>query len=151
VRLTAYTVNTIANNSPFRYSFDDSIKQLKETLGDKIHPLTFAACVEWGKQTSEYIKAKSLKSVVISDDAKARHIYTQVEKLEDVLELKKARVMIVRAAMGEGKTQKVGRGLRDMAEQNGQSFFALTHSSALVTELCKRLKLTPYKKVQEIA
>jgi hypothetical protein len=50
--------------------------------------------------------------------------------------------------MGEGKTQKVGRGLRDMAEQNGQSFVALTHSSALVTELCKRLKLTPYKKVQ---
>ncbi|WP_297923629.1 hypothetical protein [uncultured Agitococcus sp.] len=149
VRLTAYTVNTIANNSPFRYSFDDSIKQLKETLGDKIHPLTFAACVEWGKQTSEYIKAKSLKSVVISDDAKARHIYTQVTRLEDVLELKEGRVLIVRAAMGEGKTQKVGRGFRDMAERNGQRFAALTHSSVLVEELCDRLKLTSYNKVQE--
>ena len=149
VRLTAYTVNTIANNSPFRYSFDDSIKQLKETLGDKIHPLTFAACVEWGKQTSENIKAKSLKSIVISDDAKARHIYTQVTRLEDVLELKEARVMIVRAATGEGKTQKVGRGFRDLAERNGQRFAAFTHRSALVDELCDRLKLTSYNKVQE--
>lgn len=149
IRLTAYTVNTIANNSPFRYSFDDSIKLLKETLGDKIHPLTFAACAEWGKQTGEHIKAKALKSIVISDDAKARHIHTQVARLEDVLELKEGRVLIVRAAMGEGKTQKVGRGLRDMAEQDGQSFFALTHRSALVTELCKRLKLTPYKKAQK--
>ena len=149
VRLTAYTVNTIANNSPFRYSFDDSIKQLKETLGDKIHPLTFAACVEWGKQTGEHIKAKALKSIVISDDAKARHIYTQVTRLEDVLELKEGRVLIVRAAMGEGKTQKVGRGFRDMAERNGQRFAALTHRSALVEELCDRLNLTSYNKVQE--
>mgnify|MGYP000293568527 FL=1 len=149
ISMTAYTVNLIANNAPFRYGYDDSIKLLKDILGEKIHPLTFAACVEWGRQTSEYIKAKSLKSVVISDDAKARHIYTQVEKLEDVLELKKARVMIVRAAMGEGKTQKVGRGLRDMAEQSGQRFAAFTHRSALVDELCDRLKLTSYNKVQE--
>ena len=149
VRLTAHTVNLLANNSLFRYSFDDSIKRLKETLGDKIHPLTFAACVEWGKQTSEDIKAKALKSIVISDDAKARHIYTQVTRLEDVLELKEGRVLIVRAAMGEGKTQKVGRGFRDMAERNGQRFAALTHSSVLVEELCDRLKLTSYNKVQE--
>ena len=149
VRLTAYTVNTIANNSPFRYSFDDSIKQLKETLGDKIHPLTFAACVEWGKQTGEHIKAKALKSIVISDDAKARHIYTQVAQLEDVLTQQQARVLIVRAAMGEGKTQKVGRGFRNMAERNEQRFAALTHRSALVMELCDRLKLTPYKKAQK--
>ena len=149
VRLTAYTVNTIANNSPFRYSFDDSIKLLKETLGDKIHPLTFAACVEWGKQTGEHIKAKALKSIVISDDAKARHIYTQVAQLEDVLTQQQARVLIVRAAMGEGKTQKVGRGFRNMAERNEQRFAALTHRSALVEELCDRLKLTSYNKVQE--
>ncbi|HQV23106.1 MAG TPA: hypothetical protein PLJ88_08480, partial [Agitococcus sp.] len=149
VRLTAYTVNTIANNSPFRYSFDDSIKLLKETLGDKIHPLTFAACAEWGKQTGEHIKAKALKSIVISDDAKARHIYTQVAQLEDVLTQQQARVLIVRAAMGEGKTQKVGRGFRNMAERNEQRFAALTHRSALVEELCDRLKLTSYNKVQE--
>ena len=142
-------MNTIANNSPFRYSFDDSIKLLKETLGDKIHPLTFAACAEWGKQTGEHIKAKALKSIVISDDAKARHIYTQVAQLEDVLTQQQARVLIVRAAMGEGKTQKVGRGFRNMAERNGQSFVALTHRSALVMELCDRLKLTPYKKAQK--
>ena len=106
MRLTAYTVNTIANNSPFRYSFDDSIKQLKETLGDKIHPLTFAACAEWGKQTGEHIKAKALKSIVISDDAKARHIYTKVARLEDVLELEQGRVLIVRAAMGKARLKK---------------------------------------------
>ena len=83
---------------------------------------------------------------MISDDAKARHIYTQVvAQLEDVLDRRRACVDC-QGCNGEGKTQKVGRGFRDKAEQNGQSFVALTHRSALVMELCDRLKLTPYKK-----
>jgi len=150
VRLTAYTVNTIANNSPFRYSFDDSIKQLKETLGDKIHPLTFAACVEWGRQTSEYIKRKAQKSIVISEDVKARHIYQKIDKIANAIPLNTARVMVVRVAMGEGKTRILGKGLCDLAKHNGQRFAALTHRSALVDELCRVLGLTHYKNVGEL-
>jgi len=150
VRLTAHTVNLLANNSPFKYCFDESIKQLKETLGDKIHPLTFAACVEWGKQTSEYIKHKSQKSIVISEDVKARHIYKKIDKIANAIPLNNARVMVVRVAMGEGKTRILGKGLCDLAKQNGQRFAALTHRSALVDELCRVLGLTHYKNVGEL-
>ena len=147
ISMTAYTVNIIANNSPFRYSFDDSVKRLKETLGDKIHPLTFAACVEWGRQTSEYIKRKAQKSIVISEDVKARHIYQNIDKIANAIPLNSARVMVVRVAMGEGKTRIFGKGLCDLAKQNGQRFAALTHRSALVDELCRVLGLTHYKNV----
>ena len=51
--------------------------------------------------------------------------------------------------MGKARP-KVGRGFRNMAEQNEQRFVALTHRSALVEELCDRLKLTPYKKHKTI-
>jgi putative DNA primase/helicase len=150
ISMTAYTVNLIANNAPFRYGYDDSIKLLKETLGDKIHPLTFAACVEWGKQTGEHIKAKALKSIVISDDAKARHIYQKIDKIANAIPLNTARVMVVRVAMGEGKTRILGKGLCDLAKHNGQRFAALTHRSALVDELCRVLGLTHYKNVGEL-
>jgi len=150
ISMTAYTVNLIANNAPFRYGYDDSIKLLKDILGDKIHPLTFAACVEWGRQTSEYIKLKSQKSIVISEDVKARHIYQKIDKISNAIPLNRARVMLVRVAMGEGKTRILGKGLCDLAKHNGQRFAALTHRSALVDELCRVLGLTHYKKVGEL-
>ena len=150
VKLTAYTVNLVANNAPFRYSFDDSIAQLKDVLGDKIHPLTFAACVEWGRQTGAYIKARAAKSIVISEEVKARHVHRTIDKVANAIPLNEARVMVVRVAMGEGKTAILGRGLRDLAQKENKRFAALTHRSALVDEMCRVLDLTHYQNVGEL-
>ena len=150
VKLTAYTVNLVANNAPFRYSFDDSIAQLKDILGDKIHPLTFAACIEWGRQTGAYIKARAAKGIVISEEVKARHIHQTIDKVANAIPLNEARVMVVRVAMGEGKTAILGRGLRDLAQKENKRFAALTHRSALVDEMCRVLDLTHYQNVGEL-
>ena len=54
--------------------------------------------------------------------------------------MNKARVMLVRVAMGEGKTALFGRGVCDHAKQKKLRFAALTHSSALVDEACELSK-----------
>ena len=149
VSLTAHTVNMLIHNAPFKYVFKECIEQLKSVLGDAIHPLTFAACVKWGQQTGDYIKAKSLKGVTISDDVKARHHYKQINKIADAIPLNTARLIVVRVAMGEGKTKVLGQGLRNLAAHQNKRFAALTHRAALVEELCNVLNLTPYNKVQE--
>ncbi|HMU89045.1 MAG TPA: hypothetical protein PKC11_15645, partial [Agitococcus sp.] len=87
---------------------------------------------------------------MISDDAKARHIYQKIDKIANAIPLNTARVMVVRVAMGEGKTRILGKGLCDLAKHNGQRFAALTHRSALVDELCRVLGLTHYKNVGEL-
>ena len=59
-----------------------------------------------GQTNRRAYKGESIKSIVISDDAKARHIYTQVAQLEDVLTQQQGRVLIVRAAMGKARLKK---------------------------------------------
>ena len=147
VSMAAHTVNLLANGTPFRYCFNDRIKKLESKLDNHIHPFTFTALRKWGEMTSQYIKARACSSVVISDEVKARHFYEKIDKLADAIPMNKARVMLVRVAMGEGKTALFGRGVCDHAKQKKLRFAALTHRSALVEEMCRVLNLTSYKDV----
>ena len=100
------------------------------------------------KQTGEHIKAKALKSIVISDDAKARHIYTQVVQLEDAPDKQQARVCLSGLHGKARSKKKVGRGFRDMVNVTNNAPLALTHRSALVMESWQT-KINLYNKVQE--
>jgi hypothetical protein len=75
------------------------------------------------------------------------HERNQVEQLAPLPdhELEKGGVFAIRAPMGSGKTQEVGRPVVDWAKQNDRSVMAIAHRISLVAEMARRLGLSDYR------
>jgi len=75
------------------------------------------------------------------------HMCEQVNSLcpipVDLLE--KGGVFAIRAPMGAGKTQEIGRPLANWARNTHRSFMAIAHRVSLVAEMARRLGLSDYR------
>ena len=136
-----------ASNSPFRYPFELTCQIVSDAAGDKIHPLTAHACRTWARGVRDRIKERAEQSIKISDKIKRRHIVTAVDDLSVLVEHQKARVMLVRAGCGTGKTAIVGKGISDLARVQGSRFAVLLHRISLAVECARVLRCTNYNDV----
>lgn len=77
----------------------------------------------------------------------AEHQCEQVDRLAQLPDrlLDEGGVFAIRAPMGSGKTQHIGRPLSDWARKNGYSFIAIAHRVSLVAEMARRLGLSDYR------
>ena len=77
----------------------------------------------------------------------AEHQCEQVDRLAQLPDdlLDEGGIFAIRAPMGKGKTQHIGRPLSDWARGNGYSFLAIAHRISLVAEMARRLGLSDYR------
>ena len=136
-----------ASNSPFRYPFELTCQIVSDAAGDKIHPLTAHACRTWARGVRDRIKERAEQSIKISDKIKRRHIVTAVDDLSVLVEQNKARVTLLRAGCGTGKTAIVGKGISDLAREQEKRFAVLLHRVSLAVECARVLRCTNYNDV----
>ena len=80
------------------------------------------------------------------------HELVQVDRLTplSIEALEKGGVFAIRAPMGAGKTQEIGRPLVDWAKKNNRSIMAIAHRVSLVAEMARRLGLSDYRNFPNI-
>jgi len=120
---------------------------VSDAAGDKIHPLTAHACRTWARGVRDRIKERAEQSIKISDKIKRRHIVTAVDDLSVLVEQNKARVTLLRAGCGTGKTAIVGKGISDLARAQEKRFAVLLHRVSLAVECARVLRCTNYNDV----
>lgn len=107
------------------------------------HPATLDAIVDRLAKAQEYRKRAALAAVTIPDDVLARHHHEQRHDLPTLTGSDWRGVIVVRAPMGSGKTQRVGQPFAEWARAQGK-VLAICHRVSLVSELAHRLAITHY-------
>ena len=128
---------------------DTFVAQIR-CAGAPIHEKTLARIGGWLDWMCSVRESAALLRVNISNDAKARHIYTPCVELPELTTEDYCGVILIRAPMGSGKTQKIGAGFANFAKHgdtvSGDArFVAIVHRVTLVSELVRTLKLTHYR------
>lgn len=103
-----------------------------------------------GKRKTEAMKPSRLGIARVRTKANRISIYHDCEQVEyltslpdDLLE--NGGVFAIRAPMGSGKTQNIGRPLANWAKKNNRSMMAIAHRVSLVAEMARRLGLSDYR------
>lgn len=80
------------------------------------------------------------------------HELVQVYRLTPLFidTLERGGVFAIRAPMGAGKTQEIGRPLVDWAKKSNRSIMAIAHRVSLVAEMARRLGLSDYRSFPNI-
>lgn len=107
------------------------------------HPATLDGIVGRLAKAQEYRKRAALEAVTIPDDVLARHRHEQRTDLPTLTDADWRGVIVVRAPMGSGKTQRIGQPFAQWAKTQGK-VLAICHRVSLVAELAHRLALTHY-------
>ncbi|RZF23770.1 toprim domain-containing protein [Paraburkholderia sp. UYCP14C] len=128
---------------------DDLIANIR-CAGAPIHEKTLSSMVGWLEYMCSVRRGVALLRADISVGAKARHIYTPCTELPVFADEDWTGVILIRAPMGSGKTQRVGAGFAKFAKHSetvsgDARFVAIVHRVTLVSELVKRLELTHYR------
>lgn len=92
-------------------------------------------------------KARALESVSMPTSALKRHAHEVVSELPTLAPDDYRGVIIVRAPMAAGKTQKIGAPFAAWAKQQPGRFVATCHRRSLVAEMAVRLGVTHYSAV----
>ncbi|MEC9483445.1 MAG: plasmid replication protein, CyRepA1 family [Halomonas sp.] len=110
-----------------------------------IHPITLdsiAGRVDY--ITAKYRQPAALQPVSLSSQGKARHRVELVAELPSLTPGDYHGVILVKAPMAAGKTQKIGQPLAAHAIATGITFLSICHRRSLVREMANRLSLTHY-------
>jgi putative DNA primase/helicase len=107
------------------------------------HPATLDGIVDRLAKAQGYRKRAALAAVTIPDDVSARHRHEQRHDLPMLTGDDWRGVIVVRAPMGAGKTQRIGQPFAEWAKTQGK-VLAICHRVSLVAELAHRLSLTHY-------
>ncbi|MFU8865084.1 MAG: plasmid replication protein, CyRepA1 family [Rhodobacterales bacterium] len=107
------------------------------------HPATLDGIVGRLAKAQSYRKRAALAAVTIPDDVLARHRHEQRHDLPTLTGDDWRGVVVVRAPMGSGKTQRIGQPFAEWAKTQGK-VLAICHRVSLVAELAHRLALTHY-------
>lgn len=92
-------------------------------------------------------KSRALESVSMPPSALIRHAHEVVSELPTLTPDDYRGVIIVRAPMAAGKTQKIGAPFTMWAKQQAGRFVATCHRRSLVSEMATRLGVTHYSEV----
>lgn len=105
-----------------------------------VHPSTLDAIVERLEYFQSQRQSATLAAVDIPAEIKARHDYQQLKTLPRLQPEDFQGVLVVRAPMGTGKTQQIGRPFAQQAiRQAAGRFLGICHRVSLVAELTHRL------------
>lgn len=100
------------------------------------------------KERAEYMIAKRKKVIFEQSDIKRhaidRHIYIKISNLNEVPDQSCRGICAIKAPMGSGKTQIIGRRLVELAKAQGRSVMAIAHRISLIAELARRLGMPNY-------
>jgi hypothetical protein len=100
---------------------------------------------KWAAMTPS--KLGVARILTYQDGQSTEHECDRVDRLgaihDELLEM--GGVFAIRAPMGAGKTQEIGRPLADWAKRNNRSFMAIAHRVSLVAEMARRLSLSDYR------
>ncbi|ETD87797.1 plasmid replication protein, CyRepA1 family [Rhodobacter capsulatus] len=150
----AATAWTVAARLSLRAPAALSLPRIREFLDRHLpplsaHPATLDAIVARLEATQAHRKRRALEAVTIPAEVLARHRH---EKRRDLPQLSGddwQGVIVLRAPMGTGKTQRAGQPFAAWAKANGLRVLAICHRVSLVAELAKRLDLTHYGDLPE--
>lgn len=111
----------------------------------RLHPSTLDSIIERLESSQDYRKQAALAAVSIPAHASRPHRVERPPELPAIKEWKG--VIIIRAPMGAGKTQRVGRPLADYAAAQNALFLAITPRQSLTTESAVRIGTEDYAKL----
>lgn len=113
-----------------------------------LHPVTLDNIAQRLDKAQAHRQRRALEPVNLPADIRARHQYQRMTAIPEIGSDEWQGVIVVKAPMGAGKTQNVGRPLAEAAHAAGKTTLAICHRVSLVTELANRLSLTHYNKTQ---
>lgn len=110
-----------------------------------IHPATLdAIAARVDGIAAKYRQPAALAPVSLSPEGKARHRVERVSELPTLAPDDYHGVILVKAPMAAGKTQRIGQPLAQHAIATGHPFLGICHRRSLVREMANRLTLTHY-------
>jgi putative DNA primase/helicase len=150
----AATAWTVAARLSMRAPSALSLPQIREFLDRHLppllaHPATLDGIVARLEAAQAHRKSRALEAVTIPADVLARHRHEKRRDLPDLSGDDWQGVIVLRAPMGAGKTQRAGQPFAAWARANGLKVLAICHRVSLVAELAKRLDLTHYGDLPE--
>lgn len=148
-KTAAATAWTVAGRLSMRAPAVLSLSQIREFLDRHLPPLsaypsTLDGIVSRLEAAAVCRKRRALEAVTIPAEVTARHRHETLRDLPQFTAADWRGVIVLRAPMGAGKTQRAGQPLAAWARANGLKVLAICHRVSLVAELAKRLELTHY-------
>ncbi|UAU36204.1 plasmid replication protein, CyRepA1 family [Xanthomonas campestris] len=130
----------------------ESIESISKTLRDALpRPILAGATIDAIAGGIRWIidrrRAGALAAVRPSHAAVARHTVERCDSLPMLGGADYSGVIVLRAPMGSGKTQKVGLPFAAWASQQDGRFVALAHRQSLIAELSARLGCAHYQRI----
>ena len=152
--VTAYTVaSRLFLNAPALLSLAAIRAQIESELpAGTVHPTTLDRIMARLDLALRFRKEFALDATRIPAPLLARHQHTLVDGLTDSTlgpaDYERGGVVILRAPMGTGKTQRVGAPLASWAKANRRGMLAVCHRQSLVKQLAVRLELPHYREIE---
>ena len=113
-----------------------------------VNPLTLDSIIARLEWFQNQRKAAALASVAVPMASKRLHAWERVTDLPELTGADFTGVLVVKAPMGAGKTQHIGRPFSEWAQvQIDGAFLAVCHRVSLVSELSHRLSVPSYADV----
>lgn len=135
---------------PVQYSQADVLALIERHAGDRLSQ----AEIDELRGRMAWLQEKRRKTVLSRTalDRRVLKAHTRIEvssSLDEIDITKLPGVVLVKAPMGSGKTQRVGRPLIEHAKRSGMTVMAIAHRISLIAELSARLVLPNYQIVTE--
>lgn len=146
---TAYSIAArLAHRAPAQMPLA-TIRQAIETNTEPgaLHPATLDAIMGRLDKAQAHRQRRALEPVSLPGDIGTRHRHERLPTIPEMEENDWQGVIVVKAPMAAGKTQRVGHPLSEWAAAQGETLLAICHRVSLVTELATRLNLTHYSDV----
>jgi len=142
-------VHQLQNSVPVVYSVADVMADIEDNAGDRLSRAEMVAL----RDRLEWLQDKRRNAILartsLCPRAVKHHDHIKVTSLDDVPTDDLAGVLMVKAPMGSGKTQLVGRPFVADAQKRGGTVMAIAHRVSLIAELSARLGLPNYQTVAE--
>lgn len=131
--------------APFEYDAAHVVEPIKAHMFDKLSSEVFDLL-----RNKVDLVLKCRKNAVLDRTAIPKQIRHEVRTVTSLSEIDVARlsgVVLIKAPMGAGKTQKIGKPLADL---HRAGFMAVSHRVSLIDELAARLKVDHYRSSDKI-
>lgn len=134
---------------PVVYSQADVLALIEEHAGDKLREAEKNALRDRLTWLQDNRRKAVLSRTALDRRVTKHHARIEVASLDEIDITKLRGVILVKAPMGSGKTQNIGRPFIDAARRNGGTVMAIAHRISLIAELAARLGLPNYQIVTE--
>ncbi len=136
-------------NMPVVHSEEDVLELIVMHAGDKLSQPEKDALRDRLKWLQQKRRKTVLSRAALDRRVSKRHTRIAVASLDEIDITTLHGVVLVKAPMGSGKTQKIGRPFVEHAKRMECSVMAIAHRVSLISELSARLCLPNYQTITE--